>query len=198
MITAKYSTTMNAMSKRIKNLPKFLNTSVDTVLKRDAQGIVESFKEGISSNRLGLLPLKDVTIKSKRSNGFSKPKTPLYGKGDNNKRSYMNMLIIRKLKNGYRIRVRAAMHYTGLPFKMLYNIHEFGATISTKKGVIVIPPRPAKTIAYQQWLRKRKKIDNGTLVKKSINEWIRTARSVTMNHIKSKQEATLKGEDYVE
>lgn len=198
MIKVKYSTTMNAMTKRIKSLPKFALEAVDTVLKRDAQGIVKSFREGISQNRLGLMPLADSTIKSKQRKGYTKPKTPLYGKGDRDKKSYINMLIIRKLKSGYRIGIRAAAHYTGLPFKVLFNIHEYGATIKTKKALIVIPPRPALSRSYQQWLRKRKKIDNGKLVQNAMQEWIRTSKSITLDKIKQKQLATLRAEDYAE
>lgn len=171
----KFSQKFHAVNKRIAQLPKMYPTHIKAFLLKDVQGILVEWHSGIANRTLGLQSLADSTVAAKRRKGQYKPKTPLYGEGDKEMKSYINMWQIRKKKNGWSVRIKDSMHHSGLPLRALFRIHEFGATIQTKNATIRIPSRPAGTKAYQKWLNKRKKEDPA--IKKSITEFINTGKS---------------------
>jgi len=160
-----------AVQRRIKNLPVITEKSIKGNLKRDAEGFVNEFETGIAANKLGLKRLKEPTVRRKRRQGFSRPRTPLFGDGQ-----YSRMMKIFELKHGWSVRPKSGTHSSGLKFKDILDVHEYGRTIITKHAVIIIPARPARSRAYQKYLRKRKKVDTHSLIRKQINEYIRNAK----------------------
>jgi hypothetical protein len=116
---------------------------------------------------------------AKRRQGFDKPETPLYGMGLRDPRkSYVNMLRIRKLKYGmWRMFPSWGMHWTGnIKLRDLLEIHEHGAIIlrQTKNGQIAIKiwPRPALTMAYDTYLAKMQKKATSVIVKNAVTSYI--------------------------
>lgn len=182
--------------KAIKQLPKFTLKTIDTALKRDAQAFIKTYQEGINKNSLQLKSLSDSTVRSKRSKGYQKPKTPLYGKGLNDSRSLINQFIIRKLKSGYRVATRTGNHWSGLKMQKLAAIMEYGATINRGGSTIVIPPRPARSRAFQKWLRARRRQSTAQELKRAITEFINTASSTTAKRIEQQQKKTEDGKMY--
>lgn len=178
MIKIKFSDSYQAKIKRIRRLPKLVGQAADTSTKRDVEGIIEDFQDGIRKNNFPLARLKYSTIKGKQKKGYSKPSTPLYGAGDSEDNSYINIFIIKKLKKGYRIIPRWALHHeAGIPLRTLFFIHENGAIINNGKTLIRIPPRPAFRKAFQRYLRKREKAETSKDVKEAIRETIRTGKT---------------------
>jgi len=182
-IKAKFSNSYKAKQMRIKRLPKLLKSVVSGATKKDLLGMKKIFHDGIKDNRLGLDALAESTIRSKKAKGYPKAKSPLYGAGDTEgDRSYANMLLIAKVKNGWKLRPSTRKHHSGnVTLKDLFMIHEHGALIKkkTKNGkasLIRIPPRPAFLIAYKRWLGQRKKSQKETSleVKAAIREFINT------------------------
>ena len=139
MIKIKYSNSYFAKIKRIKRLPIKSNNAVTGAIKRDLIQIKKIFHDGISKNLLRLEKLSDNTIKEKTRKGYPKPKTPLYRKGDNaGNRSYSNMLIITKIKNGWKLRPSTKQHHSGkMSLKELFLIHEYGALIKKKQKLVI-------------------------------------------------------------
>lgn len=187
MIRVKYSNSYRAKKRRIKNIPRFSGDAVYGMLKRDANRLIEIFHDGIKNDDFNLEYLKDSTVQNKEYKGYSQPETPLYGAGDDSEdRSYVNMLRIRQLKNGWKIYPSRALHHEArIPLNVLFKIHEFGAKITTKNGSIIqIPPRPALLLAYKALLRetKQSKKETSKDVKFAINEFINKAES---NYLKT-------------
>lgn len=183
-LKVKYSSNAEAIRARIRRLPEIYLKTIDGSLKADAFGMEKTFREGISKRLFRLQALSPVTIKKKIEDGFSKPRTPLYGKGESNMRTYLNMLAIGRIKNGWRVRVKPGMHWSGeWTLKELFKIHEFGATIISSEGVQRIPPRPAFNRAFNKWLRKKKKIDTSDRIRIAINELIRNGKSSLQKRI---------------
>lgn len=187
MIKAKFSDTYTAKLKRIRGLPQLVKESADASTQRDVKGIIKDFQDGIRKDSFDLTDLKYSTIKSKKSQGYSKPGTPLYGLGDNGGNTYINMFIIKKLKNGYRITARWANHHkAGIPLRTLFFIHENGAIINTGKGLIRIPPRPAFRKAFRRYLRRRLKGETSKDVRSAMRETIKTGKTTKFRRIKNK------------
>lgn len=193
-IKAKFSTSYAAKMARIKRLPRLVKESADTILKKDANGIIKEFRKGIKNNSFSLEALKEKTIEGKKRKGYSKPTVPLYGKGEGDGNSLINALAIRKLKNGYRIYKRKAKHHTAnLSLESLLSIHENGALIRQRRGgktvLIRIPPRPVVDKAIQRYLRKKTREENTKQVRKAIRELIAQGKENEFNKIKAfKQE----------
>lgn len=178
------SNNFHAKVARIKRLPERMNLVVDGAIKKDLIGIINTFKEGIKNNSFGLQRLESITVLSKRRKGYPKPKTPLYGKGEAEERSYINMLKIRKLKNGqWRLFPSWARHWSGnIQLRELLIIHEKGALIRTKNGKLIrIPPRPAFLLAGNRYMRGKRKQETSQMVKQAITEWINTGKSNEMD-----------------
>lgn len=187
MIRAKYSNSYQAKKYRIKRVPRFTGDAVRGMLKRDANRVIEIFHDGIKNDTFNLEYLSDATVQNKEYKGYSQPETPLYGAGDeSDDRSYVNMLRIRQLKNGWKVYPSTALHHEArIPLNVLFKIHEFGAKITTKNGSIIqIPPRPALLLAYKQLLReiRQSKKEMSRDVKSAINELINTAESQYLNY----------------
>ena len=187
MIKIKFSDTYNAKIKRIRRLPQLVKEAADASTQRDVNGIINDFQNGIRKDNFDLRDLKYSTIKSKQGKGYSKPGTPLYGLGDSGKNTYINMFIIKKLKNGYRIVARWANHHeAGIPLRTLFFIHENGAIINTGKTLIRIPPRPAFRKAFQRYLRRRLKGETSKDVRAAMGETIKTGKTTKFRRIKNK------------
>jgi hypothetical protein len=187
-VKVKLSSSAEAKRSRIRRLPKFLEETVRATLKRDATMLVKTFQDGIRENDLGLDRLADSSVASKISKGYTKPFTPLYGAGDDEPRSYINMLKMRKLKNGWLIYVSNARHHdSSLKLKDLFIVHEFGATIQMEHSIVRIPPRPAFTESFTKMLKSKRRAEPERQVKQAMTEWINTAQSQTKRRIIRRQ-----------
>lgn len=185
-----YSSGYDAIRKRIAKLPKELNETIMAKRKLDAIRFIELFQEGIRDDIFGLERLKEITQTNKKALGYTKPDTPLYGKGDDDKASFINMLRIRKVKTGWVVFPSWAKHHSAnMQLRQLLIIHEYGAIvrgtkINKKTGMqeqylIRIPPRPALTMAYMTLLKERRddSREQAIKVKKAIHDFITGASS---------------------
>lgn len=197
-VKTKFSNSFQAKKARIQKLPQLIDDTMMGHLKGSATGIVEEFKKGIRLNNMGLQKLKDATIAGKIRNNYPKPETPLYGLGDREERSYINMMRIKKLKNGYKVYPSKAKHHkSNLKLSDLFKIHEYGCTMNLKNGTTVrIPPRPAFFKAYERQMLKMRKDKKETSrdVKKAITEFINTAKRDLLYEIERKD--LMNHEDY--
>lgn len=193
-VKAKFSKNYWAMQKRIQRLPELFIGVMESKMKKDATGLIDEFQDGIRDNSFRLENLKDGTVKRKRQLGFERPKTPLYGEGDNKKKnSYINMMRIRKVKNGFKVRPSVGMHYSGdISLRTLFYVHNFGTIIKAKNGSMIrIPPRPAFTKAFGRMMRKRKMRENTDKVKDAMLTYIRDAKIGSLEQIEKQNEAGL-------
>ena len=104
MIKVKRNDSYKQKMNRIKRLPrlKFMNSLFFSMCYGDSLRMVKAFHDGIKKNAFGLKALKDGTIRRKQRLGMELPGVPLYGEGDESEnKSYINMLRLTKLKNGY-------------------------------------------------------------------------------------------------
>lgn len=203
-VKVKFSNEFLAKQKRIKNMPKLLDKALFGVYKRDSAGIIKEYQDGIRMQSLGLERLKPGTIRQKQLKGLWKPTTPLYAWGDDQKKSLINCMRIRQLKNGWKIVPSKGMHHQkdgGKPIALdfLHKIHEYGAIIPNKgksksrlgkflgmKGKpIRILPRPALSRAYRVHLRKLKAQwqETSRTVKKAIQSYIESADMAEINNL---------------
>ena len=203
-VRVKFSNEFKAKQRRIKLIPKLTEKMLYGIYKRDSAGIIKEYQDGIRSDSLGLERLKPDTIKWKEKKGLSKPSTPLYAWGDDQKMSLINCLRIRKLKNGWKIVPSKGMHHKkagGKPIALdfLHKIHEYGALIPGKKkqtsalkralGIkfepIRILPRPALNRAYRVHLKKLKDRwqETSRNVKKAIADFIETANRAEIDNL---------------
>lgn len=135
---------VSTLDKRFNKLPEYYNNIMLAKRKYDAVLIKRTFARGIENDWFGLKRLRPETINQKRRKGFSSPEVPLLGKGGSSDRSYKNLFIIRKVKNGYTIKPSQKIHHSGkVKLAVLYKVHEYGKTIDTGRATIVIPQRPA-------------------------------------------------------
>ena len=174
MIKAKFSNKYAAVKSRIYRLPKLVEKTADTFSKKDAVALIQTFRDGIKNDSFGLTRLKNKTVLAKSRQGKPKPATPLYGDGETEDNSYINLFAIRKIKKGYRVFARWAKHYdAGIPLRDLFEIHEKGALIKMANGGIIrIPPRPAFSKAFRRFLNKKKKAENIKAVRDAMDKLI--------------------------
>lgn len=190
----KLSKDVEAIRSRMRRLPKLVHDAMDSQVKKDAVNVIKEYQHGIRNNSFGLARLSGATVQQKKSEGMSKPSTPLYGEGDARPNSLINALSIRKIKNGYRLFRRKAKHHASeLPLNVLLSIHENGAIIKVTPRMrsflhyigihlkqdtklIRIPPRPVVDKAIARVLRKKKRGEPAASVRKAINELIKTGR----------------------
>ncbi len=194
-----------AVRKRIQRLPKIGTEINDFQAKRLAIELINIFQEGIRNRSFRLEPLKQPTIQRKRDLGYKRPRTPLYGKGDEEDNSYINILGIRKLKGrGYRVAPRRAReHDADIKLEDLFQVHEFGATIAvTPKSraflhyigihlkkettVIRIPPRPALFLATRRQLIRMRRRDPTPEVRKALTEFVNEGKDKLLKKIRKK------------
>lgn len=157
-VTVKYSNAYKDKLKRMKHLPKLSGHVISAGTMRTAMLIIKYFQQGIRTSSFNLQALKEMTIEGKKSAGFDKPETPLFGKGDRRKKdTYINCLRIKKLKNEVIIYVSKAKHWSGgITLYDLFIVHEFGALIKRGDTIIRIPKRPALFLAYKKYLGGRR------------------------------------------
>lgn len=203
-VRVKFSNEFKAKERRIKMMPKLTEKMLYGIYKRDSVGIIKEYQNGIRMQSFGLERLKPGTIRQKQLKGLWKPTTPLYAWGDDHKKSLINCLRIRKLKNGWKIVPSKGMHHNkagGKPITLefLHIIHEYGALIPGKKkqtsklkralGIkfetIRIPPRPALNRAYRIHLKKLKNRwqETSRTVKKAIAQYIETANKAEIDNL---------------
>jgi hypothetical protein len=174
-----FSSDYKAKMRRIKRLPDIAVNAMFGALKKDALGLIKIFHDGIKNNDLGLEELSPFTVSKKKFQGMSKPKSPLYGRGDEKlDRSYSNMLRMRKLKNGWKVYPSWAKHHESkLQLRQLFKIHEMGATFKRGETTVRIPPRPAFLLSYRKWMAKKKDDETGKQVRKAITEYVNKGTS---------------------
>jgi hypothetical protein len=180
-LKVEFSNRYQRIMNEFTNLPSVCMPVFSSALKRDALRTVKNFKEGIKANSLGLVKLKDGTIKRKMALGYPKPTYPLYGIGDESKRnSYMNMLRVKE--KGQTITVypsREKHHSERLTLFRLWDIHEHGVIIrkgkmqikrgSEKEGDLIrIPPRPALLKAVNRAMAQRKMAETVKIIRTAI------------------------------
>lgn len=173
MINIRFSKNYEAVKSRIRRLPKFIENSADTVVKKDAVSLIDTFQEGIRKGTFNLEKLKPETIARKVREGKKQPDTPLYGEGDDVDNSYINMFKIRKIKKGYRVYARWAKHESGLQLRDLFSIHEQGRLIRRGDAIIRIPPRPAFLLASNKFVNKKIREENVEKVRDAMRTLIR-------------------------
>jgi hypothetical protein len=180
---------LKIIENRINKIPEYSINVIDAKLKKDASNIIKEFQTGIEKGTLNLKPLKEATIKQKRYKGYSNPKLPLLGKGGNNKRSYKNMLMLKKVKNGYKIEPSIRMHReASLTLKQLFYVHEYGTIIHQGDKLIRIPARPALLSSYKKILQKKNLLLQlfSRNYKKAIVNYINTGESIQINEMINK------------
>lgn len=191
MVGFRFSDNYEAVKSRIRRLPKLIEDSADTFTKKDAVGVIEAFQDGIREDGLNLEQLQPQTVIAKQREGFTQPETPLYGEGDANRNSYINMFGIRKIKKGYRVYARWARHRSGLPLRDLFLIHERGALIGGPGGAVIrIPPRPAFNRAFARYLEKRLEAENVEAVQEAIRQYLETGVDAQFREIIAKDRET--------
>jgi len=175
MITANFSKRFAAVKQRIKRLPQISEKALDSASKKDAVGFIETFQRGIRNDDFGLIRLTLNTIQQKESKGYSDPAIPLYGAGDEEKNSLINVFRIRKIKSGYRaFKSKAKHHESDLTLADILDIMEAGAVIKRGETLIVIPPRPVVTKAFRRYLGSKQKRENVQAVRDAIQVYINT------------------------
>lgn len=183
------------LQKNIKKLPKAIFPLLFAQTQRDSLNMIKTFQDGIRQNSFRLVKLVDGTIQRKKYLNYSHPRTPLYGQGDEKKKnSYINMLRIRKLKNGHKVYASNAKHWSGnLKLNDLMTVQEFGTIIKSKSGTLIrIPARPAFMKAYNRILIRKKETqfkDNQT-IRLLLNQYIKDGKDA---HIKKETERTIAG-----
>jgi hypothetical protein len=218
----KFSDIYKAKIRRIQALPQLYDNVMYSMNKMYATQFIENYKRGIKNEDLQLQKLSKMTMKIKADQGLNKPATPLYGKGEENKNSLINAHGIRKMKNGYKVYLRKALHHdrTNLSNKKhpitlekLALIHENGATINVNPGtrmllgmqagiwlkkttaIMRIPPRPARLKALNKVLNKRllDKREKSLEVRKALSFYI-NGNTAIINRIMSQYAA--RGKQY--
>lgn len=179
MMKSKTTTRFEQKRARLLELKKYMAPMMDTVLKREAIVFIKIFQDGIKNRTFRVKSLKQSTIDQKTKLGYSQPETPLYGKGFDDERSYINVLEIKKLKKGYKISPSNKKHHkSDLTLKELLLIHERGFTVKPKHGdAFHVPPRPI--------LKKTSDLFNSK-VKKLRQKEYKSIREAIKNFIKNK------------
>ncbi len=200
-VSFRFSIKYDATRKRIQRLPKLVEAAASTQVKHDAVGLIKFFQEGIRDNTFELIPLAESTILGKRFQGYKKPETPLYGAGDDEEMSYINMLRIKKVGDRKWLVFPSTdkHHKSQLNLRSLLEVHEQGITISqTRRNadtgqdnevLIRIPPRPAFSMAFKKVLRTRlaDQRESTAEVKAAVQELVKTGSTLKFREIESKE-----------
>lgn len=189
-IKVKFNKRWYDVKKRIKKIPQIAIPIMMAFVKTDALDMVKNFHDGIKKKSFGLEKLKADTIKRKRHLGMERPSTPLYALGDESKKkSYVNMLRIKRIKNGYKVYPTKAKHHSGnIRLNRLLEVHENGTIIKRGDILIRIPPRPAFLMAYKQTLKDRQKrlMVKSREISHALRGYINKATIDSINKIKDK------------
>ena len=164
---------------RLKKMPTIGKNVLYGMRKKDAGEFIKIFHDGIKNRTFGLEKLKPSTVKTKKKLGYQSPYTPLYGKGDQEKmKSYVNMLRIKKMKNGWKLFPSWGKHHkSSKKLRELLDIHETGRTFMRGKTLVRIPPRPAFRITTEKFLKKFKSEKTNKIYSKAMAEYINTGKS---------------------
>jgi hypothetical protein len=167
------------MGKRIKRGPVIMKRYIDNLMHDLATEYIEIFQDGIRKNKFHLEKLKPGTISAKKKRGYKKPRTPLYGMGDDHNKSLINALLIKKIKDGWSVYARWSKHYeANMQIRQLLYLHENGCIIKRGTTMIRIPPRPALKLAYSKLMREFNKRGEAKKIKDMITTYIKTGREV--------------------
>lgn len=182
MIGIKFTKKLEETKKRLQELPKFMDDVMSSVVKEDCDTFIVSFQNHLRNNDLGITALKQETIDSKKRKGLKKPYHPLYGKGDDEKLSYINMFKLKKVNNGWEAIPKDEQHHESiLTLKSLFEVHEHGMTIKKGNSLIKIPPRPVAMLTYRDLFVKKKLRKSVSIVSKGILEYILEGSKSTIN-----------------
>lgn len=183
-------TQVRGIEKRLKSTQPLIVQLAFAFTKAEAKRFINNFQNGIRQNNFKLTPLAPITVEKKRDEGLPKPTVPLYGAGDDKKtNSYINMLRILKLKNGWKVYPSRKKHWKSkLKLNELFEIHEYGSLIQTKNAVIRIPPRPAFLKAKLRTLNQAKAQIKRKDIRKALNQIMKQNKHETYNKILSKFE----------
>ncbi len=66
MVKVKMPQRLSDISRRINNLPKLYVDAIEAISKKDAVGFIVEFENGLAGNLLGLKPLSESTVASKK------------------------------------------------------------------------------------------------------------------------------------
>lgn len=184
-----FSTNWNAVKQRIKKIPqmKVAEGIADMQRKRDANELVNIWRDGLQKNSLGLQSLKFKTIARKRSLAYRYPSSPLYGLGMEGTKTYIKGMRAWKTAKGYTVHMIDGKHHgSKISLASLFIVHEYGTTINSNGKVIVIPARPAMQKAYARLLRRLKDRDPSLEFSRAINQYIREGKSDLIDKIKER------------
>lgn len=201
MIGIKTSKNMKDIDKRIAKLPQYSEDMMFYFTKKDAVDFIKAFQRNIKNDRLNTMPLVQPTIDNKVSKGYGQPETPLYGAGKDEKNSYYNLFMLRKMKKGWKVIPKNAKHHeSSLTLKQLFYIQEHGATIQVTDKmrnflhyigihlrpdttIIRIPPRPVAFLTFEELMNKKKKDESSQKMKRAINQYINTGKDALIEKI---------------
>jgi hypothetical protein len=198
MVKPKFSPNYWAVRKRIQRLPRLVIGQMKAKAKHDAQRVIEVFQDGISQQNLRLQRLKPATIKKKAERGWMQPTTPLYGIGFDDSNTYVNMLeVVNVGDRKWAVRPKKGLHRIDpdepqkkrIPLKVLFDVHEYGATITNGfgRGIFIrIPPRPALRYSYRRYMAMRMKEDPSVKVRVAIAKYVQEGDASALARIEKK------------
>lgn len=177
-----------AKQRRIKHLPRYMESAFYSTAKGRARDFIKYWQRMIRTDALGVRRLKVRTMKNKMKAGYKRPLVPLYGLGDEDPYTYINMMRLYAMKNGYRVAPgRKGHHKSGLKLKDLFVVHEFGCTIRNGfgRGIhIRIPARPTFFLSYESFLMKEAKKHKEVMY--AARQFVKTGRTELFRKIRSR------------
>jgi hypothetical protein len=186
-----YKNFTKKIKERLKKADWHYRTFLDAYTKKNAADIIDIFSKGIQDDSFDLKRLKPETIKRKKKLGYSRPENPLAGLGGKDKRSYKNMMIFRKLKNGYRVEPSKRYHHSGkVKLSVLFRVHEYGCLIKRGNSVIKIPKRPALERAVERFKQKRGNIEVKKELKPCLVKFINLGKLDNFNRLIKRYEVS--------
>jgi len=186
----KKTSNLRDKQKRIDKLPQYAADSIRLMTKSKARGFIIYWQGMLRTDAYMLRRLKPATVRAKERAGYSRPMTPLYGLGDDDTHTYINMMRLYKLKNGYKVAPgRKGHHKSKLKLRDLFVVHEFGCTITNGFGLgiyIRIPPRPTFYFAYEAYMRKTAKKSGSREVMKAAKQFVNTGHTDLFRRIRKR------------
>ena len=146
---------LDAKRKRIAAVPEYALQAIRGMTRARAYDFIKAWQRDVRTDAHQVARLKAKTVARKRRLGYTKPETPLYGLGDRDTHTYINMMRIYALRDGYRVAPgRKVHHQSGLKLRDLFVVHEYGTTIKRGNVRIRIPARPTFFLSYEKYLLK--------------------------------------------
>jgi len=176
--------------RRVATLPRYMEGAMYSTAKGRAKDFIKYWQRNIRTDALSVRRLKAKTVKMKAKRGYRKPSVPLYGLGDRDPHTYINMMRLYAMKNGYKVAPgRKTHHKSELKLKDLFIVHEYGCTIQNGfgRGIhIRIPARPTFFLSYESFLIKEAKKKKNRMVMNAARQYIRTGRTELFHKIRSR------------